>query len=167
MKPSLISVLPFAAALILASCFKGEIGPAGPPGPAGEKGLDGRPGLDGRDGLSVKTPRLTGMFRVFLKGVEYPFTKTDVDSSQYLFLSDTWTFRLYKTVGDSCLQAKQGTVEWGGAVLVLSDSGNNAFSYITQGTNAGSYLQGEPSDTLLNCIRCDLRPGTACIANGK
>lgn len=164
MKPSFNMALPFVAALVFASCFKGENGPAGP---AGENGIQGPRGLDGRDGVSVKTPHLTGMFRVFLKGTEIPFTKTDVDSSQYIFLSDTWTFRLFKIVGGSCLQANRGSVEWGGTTLVLTDSTDNPSSFITYDNNGGSTFHGTPTEPLLNCLMCDLRPSTACITAGK
>ncbi len=164
MKIKIIFIPFFVLSLWFISCFKGETGPAGP---AGKNGLDGRQGSNGAPGVSEATPKLSGLFRVFVKGIELPLTKTDVDSTQYLFLSETWTFRLYHLVADSCRQVNMGTVEWGGSRIVITDTSNISYSYNTNDSYSGSIFEGNLPDPFLNCPKCELRPVSACTSSSK
>jgi hypothetical protein len=153
------------SAFFTVSCFKGEDGPVGPAGQNGNDGQDGRNGLNGE---SVDKPGLSGLYRVYLYGEEPPLSKTHVDSSQFLFLSSTWTFRLYKLEQDSCHQINFGTVEWGQSALVITDSSKNSFFY-SAGVwydKLGSALTGTLPD-LLNCAKCELIRAYTCSPSGK
>jgi hypothetical protein len=152
-------VLAFCIALTLTSCFKGEEGPAGAQGPAGPAGETGPRGLPGTPGTSVKAPPFSGFYRVFLQGTEPLTAKNYVDSSQYLFFSENWKFRLYKESGDSCNPINQGTVDWGANTFILTDSASHENFYEMISTT----LKRTADNDLLGCAKCLLQPVSGCI----